>query len=445
MKILMKPLIFVILLAAFSVEAAVTAESVAQKIEILNKKTQEFLNQKKISSDQVETQKEDFIRFAHQIKSLLIELRSTPSNEKIAKELSIKFTDAVMQANLAERTSVGFLSDKKHVLISAHRAFKLVDFFVISQSQVGRLLNNYRVEVATSSNMEPGVRISPIGLQDLNLLNSELQSQQINESGYRAWLGLAQSAHEPASFELARGLKTEWQLKALRLLIDLKYNQRAYLDEISQRKYIKNILFAENAEKFEIFAALIQAENFNNPLNEKFSAGSSYIENFMKDSEVLRLQENNVYVTEVLSLLTSMPDLLENLNLNHRTSFIQFLSKINNAHQVAALKAIADAYEKILPKDIVKATVETYERKMPFTEKLGDFFFGIDTTYLYGKKTRTHLSYGTSTENVYRAHDLMNQIALISSEQDKSDFFKLLAQYGYRSKEAKSCSLVFKN
>lgn len=450
MKALLKPLIFAMLLITFSAQAVLTSEeSITLKIEMLEKRTQEFLNQKKVSGASVETQNEGFIQLAFKIKSLLRELRFTSANEKIVKELAIKFTDVVMQANSAQRTESGFFSNKQHVLLSAHEAFNLVDFMVINPSQVTQLFSNYKVEVETGRNLRSRIRISPVGIQDLNRLNQEFQSGQINEFGFKAWLGLVQNAHEAASFELARGLKNEWQLKALQLLMDVLNNNHSYLDKISQTKYIPKILYSENAEKFEIFAAAIKGEHSDNPLNQKFSAGSSYRENFLKDTEVLRLQENNIHVTEVLSLLTGRTDLLENLNLKHRTAFIQFLSKINNAHQVTALKALVEAQERILPKDVVKATVETYERKMPFTEKLGDFFFGIDTTSYYGQKTRTHLSYSTSTEKVYRAQQLMTLIALMSSEQDKSDFFKVLTDYGagYRPNSVNavnSCSLIFK-
>ena len=178
MKALLNPLIFTILVASLSAQAVFTTEeSITVKIEMLEKRTQEFLKQKKVSRDSVETQNEAFIQLASKIKSLLRELRSASADEKIVKELSIRYTDALMRANTALRTEPGFLSDKQHVLLSAHEAFKLVDFMVINQDQVSQLFSNYKVEVKTGSNLRSRLRISPVEIQDLDRLNQEFQSE----------------------------------------------------------------------------------------------------------------------------------------------------------------------------------------------------------------------------------------------------------------------------
>ncbi len=362
---------------------------------------------KESDSEKLKQKKDSVYHHASEAAITLRKINAGPNDAVTPSAWNAEYVKALYSANESVKT-VGhwFSQDSKIQLLSMGQAMKLVDFSALSRGEIETFLARYEAEErATMETHEDGFG-SPLELKDLATIKQKLKNGEINDSGLLAALELVQYREGPIHFELMDGIKNEWQLKAFRALIN-EISRYSYVDMYVQKKYTDGVHYASNPERLAIF---------------KNSLGRMDTEEILFDKKFLEQASRNPHAENALKLLTDMQPLLERLGIDLNSPYItDLISHIDNDYQIGALRQFVNRQLTILPNDAESTTTERHKNKMPFMEKVGDVFFGINTRYLYGERTITHTSYEPTQADKRSLFNLIMAVGRIHNEQDNKN------------------------
>ncbi len=460
----LKTILFVATFLLVNLAQAQTRTNVLNQIGHMNRILKEVEDAVKPKESWLEDKNKEFLELAAETKQSIAKISEAEmfndNDDGRLKALSRQYVLTLLRATQTKKV-IGNVTNKAIGLInqiveepiefriftffSAVDTFSLVDFESMNDLEIESLLKNYRKGIiARDFQWTPR-----IALETLDKIEDKLKSREIDQIGFRAALS-AQQAGGDISWELIKQIKTVWQLKALRQLLMQTHQRQSYLDRASQNAYVDVVTFLANSERLNIFDTLLKLERKDVRLNPDGQYYTYYFRSFHKDTELMDILENNPLAVAALSSLGDMNFLLDQMGISHREPILKFLKTISNSHQVKALQLIALVQEDILPQEVTKVDVEHYERKMPFGDKVAAILGIVDTSWSYGPRTRSHLTYGSSSKDIVTVKRLLEAVEVMTGEEDLSRFQESLTVHlknigVLQPRAAISCNLLFGN
>jgi|CXWL01.1.fsa_nt_gi hypothetical protein len=312
-----------------------------------------------------------------------------------------QYTKALLEANVS-------VNQSNVSLLPVQDIVRWADFNALSQAEIEQLLEKYKSEGPQETPDYP-----PFRMKDLDMIQRKLKNGAMNEYGLRASLAFIQQNNgERIFFPLMDRIKNEWQLMAFHSLLAHLHSQSVYADSYTQKSHARSIIYASTPKRLAMFRNVLEENRYilrKGPLLKQVS----------------RHIQNNPPAEDALKQLTAMSELLSNLDINlDDPRLIKLLSRIDNIHQVDALKQIAQRKSTILPNE--RHTTTTYHKKeLTFGEEIQDFLVGVDKRGTWDFETE----YQPSPILQRALTKLILEVGDIRNEQDAKNHAARLAEY----------------